>query len=117
MISSSDRNCNREVKSQFSIIFVLVSQYRSHSVLLNSAVHVFCPWVRGGCIACSRGRGGFQCGEEVYPNNHAQSTIEILQLLGQFGILDISCFYGFSITLSLVHVCIHFEIPVLNVIR
>ena len=40
----------------------------------------FCPWVHGGCIACSRGRGGFQCGEDVYPSSHAQHTIKILQL-------------------------------------
>ena len=39
MISSSHRNSNREGKSQFSIIFVLASQYRSHSVLLDNAVH------------------------------------------------------------------------------
>ena len=41
MIRSSHRNSNREEKSQFSIIFVLASQYRSHSVLLDNAVH--CP--------------------------------------------------------------------------
>ena len=35
---SSDRNSNREGKSQFSIISVLASQYRSHSVLLDNAV-------------------------------------------------------------------------------
>ena len=40
----------------------------------------FCPQVRRGCIACSRGQGGFQCGEDVYPSNHAQRTVEILQL-------------------------------------
>jgi hypothetical protein len=40
----------------------------------------FFPWVRGGCVTCSRGRGGFQCGEDVYPSNHAQRTLEILQL-------------------------------------
>ena len=38
-IRSSHRNSNREGKSQFSIIFVLVSQYRSHSVFLDKAVH------------------------------------------------------------------------------
>jgi len=27
-----------------------------------------------------RGRGGFQCDEDVYPNSHVQRTIEILQL-------------------------------------
>jgi len=60
----------------------------------------FVPWVRGGCIACSRGRGGFQCGEYEYPsdhaveyeypishageyeypNDHAHRTVEVLQL-------------------------------------
>jgi len=30
--------------------------------------------------SCSRGRDGFQCGEDVFPNDHAQCTIEILQL-------------------------------------
>ena len=30
----------------------------------------FCPWVRSGCIACSTSRGGFQCGEDVYPSIH-----------------------------------------------
>ena len=39
MISISDRNSNREEKSQFSIIFVLASQYRSHTVLLDNALH------------------------------------------------------------------------------
>ena len=40
----------------------------------------FCPWFRGGCTACRRGRDGFQCGEDVFPSNHAQRTIEILQI-------------------------------------
>jgi len=40
----------------------------------------FCPWVRGGCTACSTGRGGSQCGEDVYPSSHAQRTIKILHL-------------------------------------
>ena len=39
MISSSDRNSNREGINQFSIIFVLASQYRSHTVPLDNAVH------------------------------------------------------------------------------
>ena len=55
---SSHKNRNSKKESQFSIIFVLASQYRSQSVLLNSAYIVlsaFCPWVRGGCIACRRG--------------------------------------------------------------
>jgi hypothetical protein len=40
----------------------------------------FCPWFHGGCTACSKGRDEFQCGEDVFPSNHARSTIEILQL-------------------------------------
>ena len=35
----------------------------------------FCPWVRGGCIACSRGRGGLRCGEDVYPSNRAGEDV------------------------------------------
>jgi len=31
-------------------------------------------------MACTKGRGGFQSGEDVYPDNHAQRTIKILQL-------------------------------------
>ena len=79
MISTSDRNSNREGKSQFSLIFVLAYQYRSHSVPLDNAVHR--PrWFRGSCTACSRGRDEFQCGEDVFPSNHVRRTIEILQL-------------------------------------
>ena len=41
-VRSSHKNSNSKKKqSQFSIIFILASQYRSHSVLLSSAVH--CP--------------------------------------------------------------------------
>jgi hypothetical protein len=41
-VSCSHKNSNSKKKqSQFSIIFILASQYRSHSVLLSSAVH--CP--------------------------------------------------------------------------
>jgi len=40
----------------------------------------FYPLVRDGCIACSRGQGGFQCGGDVYPSNHAQRTVGTLQL-------------------------------------
>jgi len=82
-LRSGHKRSNRKKSSHFSIIPVLSTQYRSQSVLLNSAVHCpngFCPWVRGGCIACSRVRGGFQCVEDVYPDNHVQRTIEILQL-------------------------------------
>ena len=34
----------------------------------------FCPWFRGGCTACSRGRDEFQCGEDLFPSNHARRT-------------------------------------------
>jgi hypothetical protein len=39
----------------------------------------FCPWVRGGCIARSWGQSGSRCDEGVYPSNHAQHIVEILQ--------------------------------------
>ena len=83
MIRSSRKKVIVKTQIQISIIFIQASQYRSHSVLLSSAVHCprwFCPWVRGGCIACSRVQGGLQCDEDVYPSNHAQRTVEILQL-------------------------------------
>ena len=35
------------------------------------------PWVRGGCIACSRGQGIFQCGVDAHPSNHAQYKSEL----------------------------------------
>jgi len=65
-------------------------------------------------VSWSRGRGGFQCGEDVYPSNHALCTIEILQL--PFFLVSL-VFWLFlasmvlGITLSLIHVCIHFETP------
>ena len=41
-VRSSHKNSNStEKQSQFSNIFILATQYRSHSVLLSSAVH--CP--------------------------------------------------------------------------
>jgi hypothetical protein len=58
----------------------------------------FCPWVRGGCIACSGVRGGFHCGEDMYPSSHVQRTIENLQLtffLASLVIWLFSCFHGF----------------------
>jgi hypothetical protein len=54
--------------------------------------------VHGFAEACIRGQGGFRCGEDVYPSSRVQRIIEILQsafVLGQFGILAISCFHGF----------------------
>jgi hypothetical protein len=58
----------------------------------------FCPWVRGGCIARSRG-------EDVYPSSHAQRTIEILQLRSFLASLVFWLFLAFmvfGITLSLI---------------
>jgi len=55
----------------------------------------------------------------VYPNNHAQCTIEILQLPFFMASLVFWLFLAamvFGITFSLVHVCIHFGAPVLNVV-
>jgi len=79
----------------------------------------FCPWFRGGCTACSRGRDGFQWSEDVFPNNHAQRTIEIQQLpffLASlvFWLMLASMF--FEITLSLILVCRHFGTLVLSVV-
>jgi hypothetical protein len=79
----------------------------------------FCPSVRGGCIACSGGGGGFQCGADVYPSSRAQRTVEILQLPFFLASLVFWLFLAsvvFVITLSLVHVCIHFGKPALNVV-
>jgi len=72
----------------------------------------FCPWVRRDCTACSRVRGGFQYGEDVYPNKHAQRTIEILQLPFFLDSLFFWLFLAsmvFGITLSLDHVCEHWN--------
>jgi len=41
MIKSSHKDSNRKKRNQFSIIFVLAPHHRSHSVLLDNAVH--CP--------------------------------------------------------------------------
>ena len=75
----------------------------------------FCSWVCGGCIECSRGRGGFKCGEGVFPENHAQRAIEILQLSYFLVSLIFWLFLTsmrFGITLSPVNVCTHFETSV-----
>ena len=55
----------------------------------------FYPWVRGGCIACSRGQGGLQCGGDAHPSKqsyptHSRNSATAL-LLGQSVTLDISC--------------------------
>ena len=70
----------------------------------------FSPWIRGGCIACSRGQGGVRCGEDVYPSNRAQRIVEVLQppffLAGLVFWLFLASMV-FGITLFLVHVCLN----------
>jgi hypothetical protein len=54
-------------------------------------------------------------GEDVHPSNHAQHTIEILQLPFFLASLVFWLFLAsmvFGITLSLFHVCTHFGTPV-----
>jgi len=105
-------------QSQFSIIFVLASQYSSCSVWCI-ALDGFCPWVRGGCMACSRGQGGFRCDEDVYPSSYAQRIVEILQPPFFLASLVFWLFLAsmvFGITLSPVHVCTHFGTLVLKVV-
>jgi len=122
IVRSSHRNSNRkEAKPVFhhlswppSIAHILSYQTVRYIVLNH-----FCTQVRGGCIACSRGRGGFQCNEGVYPDIHAQHTIKILQLPSFLASLVFWLFLAsmvFGITLSLVYVCIHFETTILNVV-
>ena len=78
IVKSSHKNSNRkDAKSVFpsflswppSIVHTL-----SYEIVRYVALNGFCPWVRRGCIACSKGRDGFQYGEGVYPDNHAQRT-------------------------------------------
>ena len=75
-----------------------VAHILSYQIMGYSVLDGFCPWVRGGCIACSRGRGGFQCGEDVYPSSqpNANRNSAYAFLLGQSGILAVSCFHGFG---------------------
>ena len=87
-----------------TVLIVRSSHNNSNRKETSSVFHHFCPglpvslrtlsywavryfvldgfysWVRGGCIAYSTGRGGFQFGEDVYPSSHAQRTFEILPL-------------------------------------
>jgi hypothetical protein len=80
----------------------------------------FCPLVREGCVACNRVRGGLKYGKNMYPSSHAERTVEIPQLTFFLASLVFWLFLAsmvFGITLSLVHVCIHFGTPVLNVVK
>jgi hypothetical protein len=61
----------------------------SHQSMRHIVPDGFCPWVRGGCIACRKGRGGFRCGEDVYPSSHARRIIGILQL--SFFLVSLVC--------------------------
>jgi hypothetical protein len=87
--------------SQFSIIFILASQYRSHSVLLVNAAH--CP--RGFLSMGSRKFHSMQKGsariamrwrsvpKQSCPTHNRNSATAFL--LGQPGVLAISCLHGF----------------------
>ena len=141
MISSIHENSNsKDTKSVFhhfcpglpvSLTLCPITQCGtlSYYVVRYIVLDGFVPWVRGGCIACSRGRGGFQCGEDVYPsshagedvypNDHAHRTVEILQLPFSQASLAFWLFLAsmvFGIALSPVHVCMHFGTPVLNAV-
>jgi hypothetical protein len=94
-----DRAIRRQY-SQLSFIFVLVSQYRSHSVPLANSAH--CPrWFLSmgsrGCIACRMGQGGFWCGEGVYPSSQARRMIELRSCLSSWPVwcLAITYLHGF----------------------
>ena len=53
----------------------------------------------------------------MYPDNHAQHSIEIMQLPFFLASLVFWIFLAsmvFGVTLSLMHVCVHFETPVLK---
>jgi hypothetical protein len=104
----------RRKRCQPSVIFVLASQCRPHSVLLSSAAH--CPrrflfWDRGGYIACIKSRSEFRCRGDVYPSSHVRLTSGILQLL--FFLASLVCWLflvsmAFGIALSPTHVCMLF---------
>ena len=110
--------------SQFPTIFVPVSQYRSHSVSLDNAVH--CPirflsvglW---GLHSVQWGQGGLQCGGDAHRSNRANSTVGTVQLNSFFWvslllpwIFLVSTVYG--LVLSPIRVCIRFGTPALNVV-
>ena len=83
----------------------------SHWIMRYIVQDGFCPWFRGGCTACSRGRDEFQCGEDVFPSNQAQRTIETMQLpffLANPVFWLILASMVFETALSLVLVCTHF---------
>jgi hypothetical protein len=111
----SQKKVIEKEQSQFSIIFVLAFQYRSHSALSDSVVH--CPrWVH---ITCNRGQGGLRCDKGVYPSNHAERIVEILQPPFFLASLLFWLFVAsmvFGITLSLGHVCVHFGTSVSYVV-
>ena len=91
----------------------------SHWIMRYIVQDGFCPWFRGGCTACSRGLGEFQCGEDVFPSIHAQCTIETLQMpffLANLVFCLIIASMVFEIALSLVLVCTHFGTLFLSVV-
>ena len=84
IIRTSHTNNNREGKKSVFHQFLFwppsIAHTLSHQITWYIVVDGFYPWFRGGCTACSRGWDRFQCGEDVFPSNHAQRTIEILQV-------------------------------------
>ena len=100
-VRSSHKNSNSKKKqSQFSIIFILASQYRSHFVPLNSAVH--CPkwFLSMGSLrlhSMQLGSGRIPVRWRRVPKQscptHSRNSATAF-LLGQSGILAISCFHG-----------------------
>jgi hypothetical protein len=110
--SNSNEEEARSVFPSFLSGSPSIAHTLSYQIMRYIVLGGFCPWVRGGCIACSRGRGGFQCGRDVYPSSHAQRTIGILQLPFSLASPVFWLFLAsmlFGITLSLVHVCMLFE--------
>ena len=96
------------------------SQYRSHSVVLDNAVHS--PWwflsmgswrlhsmQQGSGRIPMRGR----CVPKQSCQTHNRKSATAF-LLGQSGIWLFLTSMVFGITLSLLHVCIHFGTPILN---
>ena len=91
----------------------------SHWIMRYVVQDGSCPWLRGGCTACSRGRDEFQSGEDVFPSNRARRTIETLQLpffLANPVFWLILASMVFEITLSLVPVFTHIGTLVLSVV-
>jgi len=80
----------------------------------------FYSWVRRGCIACSRGQGGLQCGWDAHASNHAHRTVGTVQLPFFWASLLPWIFLASTvcgIVMSLILVCIRSGTPALNVVK